>query len=264
MVLPTAAHKATKLPSVAATPDRSLYEAGNGHILSHFADIATPADNNNSNNNRNDPRHARALGAGAARARARRSLDGLNGDAPSAASGRTDDVHMDDSNRNTATKDYSYVGATDRDMEDALFGANNNNNSSEHELLSQQEKLEQWRRNKDRASGTAAAGHRIAAHAGAKASLSVQQQPLKRPKAAHASKMQQHSPPRKPSAASVSTTASTAFAESNQSHESDQPTAQMFSMDFSPPRRSRSSRRATVEVDPSTAAALTSSSSDKV
>lgn len=267
MVLPKSTTRKGSKPS--ATPDRSLYEAGKGHILSHFAGITTP-----------DVSAAVVARAptdmtGGTRLRTRRSLDGLNGDLPPPMSDSdlygksSDDVHMDSSSLvSTIGDDYSsgnytnFVGTTDRDMEEALFGThstgdNNNNNRDDDEdegkELSQKDKLDMWRRSKER-------NNRIPMHPNSKGHA-VQQQPPKRPKAAHAQQLASKAAP-------VPNNTRPGFDESNQTFESE--ASHMFTMDFSPPRHNRSaggaisSRRSTIEVDPSVASALTSEDYDKV
>lgn len=252
MVLPKATTRKGSKPS--ATPDRSLYEAGKGNILSHFAGIATP--------DVSAAVVARALTGttGTTRLRTRRSLDGLNGDLPPMSDNdlygkSNDDVHMDSSSLvSTIGDDYSsgtytnFVGTTDRDMEDALFGTHsgdNNNADEESKELSQKDKLDMWRKERG--------NNRIPMHPNSKGHA-VQQQPLKRPKAAHAMQALASQPK--------------AFDESNQSFESE--VSNMFSMDFSPPRHNRSadgavsSRRSTIEGDPAAAIALVAEDYDKV
>lgn len=268
MVLPkaTAPRKGGSKPS--ATPDRpSLYEAGKGHILSHFAGIATP-----------DVSAAAVVaraptgttGGGGTRLRTRRSLDGLNGDLPPLSEsdlyGKSDVLMDSNSLVSTINDDYSsvnytnFVGTTDRDMEDALFGTHStgdNNDEDEGKELSQKDKLDMWRRSKERG-GASAGNNRIPMHPNSKGHA-VQQQPPKRPKSVHV-QPKPAAPINRP-----------AFDESNQSFESEA-SQQMFTMDFSPPRHNRSapggdisSRRSTIEVDPSAAAiALASDDYDKV
>lgn len=152
----------------------------------------------------------------------------------------------------------NYRGGTDHDMEDALFGTpsvNENNNDEEEERreLSRQEQLEAWRRQKEEA---AAQGTRIPTSSGSKA---PQQQ---RPKAAH-SKQQL--------ASASNTSRGLDEGSNNQSHDgepsaSTSSSSQMFTMDFSPPRRNRSnaSRRPTLEADVTRLGSLGGDANDKV
>lgn len=206
MVLPTT----RKGEAAATTPDRSRYEAGKGHVLSHFAELATPSAAAQS-------KDAQRGG----RAAARRSLDNnlVAGFPPTA------------DNFGYSVRSSSSSATADRDMEDALFGTragggNNEDNLSDGQELSQQQKLDRWRLEKG--------SNRAAALGDGK---SAQQQPPKRPKAAHYE------------------------SGGNQAADGDRA---MFPMDFSPPRRSSSassSRRSTVELDATTAL---SSDFDKV
>ncbi|KAF1320175.1 hypothetical protein FI667_g12619, partial [Globisporangium splendens] len=260
MVLPTAQRPSH---AGAATSGRgSLYEAGNGHILSHFAELATPDVRHAAANRANGsdvPRRGNGAGgrggSGAnatQKPRTRRSLDGANSangyralpgkaDASSALAAFAEDVTMDN----------NYRGGTDHDMEDALFGApaessNNNDevdNNGQEKLVSRQEKLDAWRRQKEEG------GNRSMPSSGSKA---VQQQ---RPKDAK----------QQPLARRVFSSGRDADGDGSANNQSNdgESSGQMFTMDFSPPRHNRSnkSRQPTLEAD--SVASLGVDSSDK-
>lgn len=102
------------------TPDHSRYEAGKGHVLSHFAELATPS--------------APALDAHNARVaamRTRRNLDAVAADLPTGSAGSFSDSFNVDTH-------------SDRDMEDALFGTRRSDSNNDDEL-SRQALLDRWR-----------------------------------------------------------------------------------------------------------------------
>ncbi|TYZ59341.1 hypothetical protein PybrP1_008521 [[Pythium] brassicae (nom. inval.)] len=202
------------------TPDRLRYEAGKGHVLSHFANLATPSAV------ASDTRSARV-----AAMRTGSSLDAVSTDLPIGSTGSFGGSFGVDTR-----------GACDRDMEDALFGPrrSNSNNDDGEDALSRKELLDRWRLEKQ-----PGGPHRAGACADAK---SLKQQPPKRSKPSHAD------------AAAVAARYPPTSDAGNQAADSDSAMFPMDFSPPRRNRSASSSRRSTVELDATATAARSSDS----